>query len=122
MNRALPIVVALVTVLAIVLLTLALIHGIYITGPGKGTSSTSTKYECTYGFMANKYNEVFMLHQGNNSITVDRKSIVYINMLYYSNITYTFIIHKPRGVFILMLFLGGTCAPVIMPTQVVCLR
>ena len=90
MNRALPIVVALVTVLAIVLLMLALIHGIYITGPSKSTASTSIKCNSNAFYFTNKYNEVFMLHQGNNSITVGKRSIVYINMLYYSNITYTF--------------------------------
>ncbi|GAB6946894.1 hypothetical protein JCM16161A_10240 [Vulcanisaeta sp. JCM 16161] len=55
-----------------------------------------------------------ILRTGNNSIIVDKESIIYISMDYSSKYVYTFIVNKPKGVLIFTLF-PGIPSLIIMP-------
>ncbi|WP_243677963.1 hypothetical protein [Vulcanisaeta distributa] len=118
-----------VAVLAVILVILMLIYGIptktlqlldliRIQAEAQQVPQSSMPL-CSNGsnsWFANEFNVDMTLRQGNNSITINKGgSIVYMEIPYYSNIKYTFIIHKPKNVFILMFLLGETCSPVIMP-------
>ncbi|WP_054856860.1 hypothetical protein [Vulcanisaeta sp. JCM 16159] len=124
MSRVLAIMIMLIAIAALVLIALMLDYGISTKTLRLLLIALLPKIERIYApptcpyyngyWFTNNYDIAMILRTGNNSIIVDKKSIIYISMDYSSKYVYTFIVNKPKGVLIFTLF-PGIPSPIIMP-------